>query len=334
MRVLVTGCAGFIGAHLCMKLLKKNIEVIGIDNLNAYYDASLKEARLNLFKSDPRFRFYKVDIANKTALSHVFEDNDITHVVNLAAQPGVRYSLQHPDVYLQSNIVGFFNVLELSRHYGILHVVFSSSSSVYGANTAQPYSEHDHTDHPIALYAATKKANEVMAHSYAASHGLPCTGLRFFTVYGPWGRPDMALFTFTRQMLAKESIEVYNNGEMARDFTYVDDVVESVARIVDKPAMPDDAWHSDAPDAASSYAPYRLYNVGRGEPVTLMDFIHALEKALGIQAIKKFLPLQQGDVVKTAADISLLSQAISFKPSVTLQEGVEKFVMWYRSYYG
>lgn len=334
MKVLVTGCAGFVGAHLTMKLLDKGATVVGVDNMNEYYDVSLKEGRLNLFEAHSAFTFYRIDLADREALSRVFLENDITHVVNLGAQAGVRYSLEHPDAYLQSNIIGFYSILELSRQHHIQHLIFSSSSSVYGANTKQPFNPSDQTDHQISFYAATKKTNEILAHSYAVSHGLPCTGLRFFTVYGPWGRPDMALFKFTHNILAGEEIDVYNNGEMARDFTYIDDVVESVYRVLDKPAMADSAWDSDHPNSATSFAPYRSYNVGRGQPVKLMDFIAALENELGIEAKKNFLLLQPGDVVSTSADISSLVDVTGFTPAVSVEEGVSQFVSWYRSYYG
>ncbi len=334
MNVLVTGCAGFVGAHLTVKLLNSGHTVIGVDNMNDYYDASLKEARLKLFSKNDTFTFYRVDLSDRESLSQVFAENAITHVANLGAQAGVRYSLEHPDAYLQSNIIGFYNILELSRQHHIQHLVFSSSSSVYGANTKQPFCESDQTDHQISFYAATKKTNEILAHSYAASHNLPCTGLRFFTVYGPWGRPDMALFKFTHNMLAGKEIDVYNNGDMARDFTYINDVVESVYRVLDKPATADSAWDSDHPNSATSFAPYRSYNVGRGQPVKLMDFIGALENELDVEAKKNFLPLQPGDVVSTSADISSLVNVTGFTPAVSVEEGVSQFVSWYRSYYG
>ena len=330
--VLVTGAAGFIGFHLAHRLLQEGRDVVGLDNLNDYYDPSLKRARLARLDS-PRFTFAQFDVKDTAAVLALFEKHRFTQVVHLAAQAGVRYSLTNPQAYVDSNVTGFLSVLEGCRHHGIEHLVYASSSSVYGANTRQPFSEHDNVDHPVSLYAATKKANELMAHTYAHLFGVPSTGLRFFTVYGPWGRPDMALFKFTRGIVAGEPIEVYNHGRMIRDFTYVDDVIESLYRIMNKPAAGDPAWSSDAPDPATSRAPYRVYNIGNNAPVDLMTYVHALEESLGRKAEIRFLPMQPGDVPSTMADVTELAEAVGFRPRTTVQEGIGRFVAWYREYF-
>ena len=331
--ILVTGAAGFIGSHTAQRLLERGDEVVGIDDLNDYYDPKLKHARLDRLRAHPRFRFEKIDVAGREAMAALFARLRPRRVVHLAAQAGVRYSLVNPYAYTDSNVTGFLNVLEGCRHHDVEHLVFASSSSVYGANTRQPFSEHQNVDHPVSLYAATKKANELMAHTYAHLYALRVTGLRFFTVYGPWGRPDMALFLFTRAMLADQPITVFNNGRMIRDFTYVDDIVEGVVRTLDRPAEPDPSWNGDDPDAATSYAPYRIYNIGNNEPVLLLDCIHMLEEALGKKAEMQFLPLQPGDVVSTMADVSELERAVGFRPRTPLREGIRRFVEWYRMYY-
>jgi UDP-glucuronate 4-epimerase len=333
-KILVTGAAGFIGFHLSQRLLERGDAVIGLDNLNAYYDVTLKEARLALITKHANFRFVRADLADRRAMEAVFAEELPEIVVNLAAQAGVRYSLENPHAYVESNLVGFMNVLEGCRHQGVKHCVFASSSSVYGANTRMPFSVHDNVDHPLSLYAATKKANELMAHSYAALYRLPCTGLRFFTVYGPWGRPDMALFLFTRAILEGRPIDVFNEGRMKRDFTYIDDIVEGLLRVMDRPPAPDPAWSGDRPDPSSSFAPYRLYNIGNNHPVALMDFISTLEGHLGRTAKKNFLPLQAGDVPATYADVDDLMAEVGFKPATPIAEGIGRFVAWYRAYYG
>ena len=332
--ILVTGAAGFIGSHTATRLLERGDEVLGIDNLNDYYDPTLKEARLERLRKYPKFRFEKIDIVDREGMVELFARIKPQRVVHLAAQAGVRYSLVNPHAYTDSNVTGFVNILEGCRHNGVGHLVFASTSSVYGANTKQPFSEHQNVDHPVSLYAATKKANELMAHTYAHLFGVRCTGLRFFTVYGPWGRPDMALFLFTKAMLAGQPITVFNEGQMIRDFTYVDDIVEGVVRALDRPAAPDPAWDGDAPDPATSYAPYRIYNIGNNMPVLLLDCIHMLEEALGTKAEMKFLPLQPGDVVSTMADVSELERAVGFRPHTPLRHGIQRFVDWFRSYYG
>ena len=330
MKVLITGAAGFIGYHIAERLLAQGEAVIGLDNLNDYYDPTLKEARLARLCGSRGFRFERLDIADADGMRRLFSDTKPQRVVNLAAQAGVRYSLVNPQSYIDANVQGFINILEGSRHNGVEQLVFASSSSVYGANTAQPFSEHHNVDHPVSLYAATKKANELMAHTYAALFKLPCTGLRFFTVYGPWGRPDMALFKFTRGILNDEPIEVYNYGRMIRDFTYIDDIVEGVIRIIDTEAAPDPAWNGDAPDPARSFAPYRLFNIGNNQPVPLLDFIAALEEALGRKAKMELLPMQPGDVPSTMADVSELESAVGFRPSTTIRDGIGRFVNWYK----
>jgi UDP-glucuronate 4-epimerase len=332
-KVLVTGAAGFIGFHLSRRLLEGGNEVVGVDNMTPYYDVTLKEARLSLLEASGAFRFIRSDIADRKAMAALFEAERFELVVNLAAQAGVRYSLENPHAYVESNLVGFMNVLEGCRHQHVRHLVFASSSSVYGANTRMPFSVHDNVDHPLSLYAATKKANELMAHTYASLYGLPCTGLRFFTVYGPWGRPDMALFLFTRAILEGRPIDVYNEGRMERDFTYIDDIVEGVTRIMERIPTPDAAWNDASPDPAISFAPYRLYNIGNNRPVKLMDFIATLEEHLGREAKKNFLPMQAGDVPATFADVDDLMADADFKPATPIEEGIRRFVAWYREYY-
>jgi len=332
---MITGIAGFIGAHLGKRLLDRGDEVVGLDNLNPYYDVSLKEARLAGLVGERRsLRFYRLDQADREGGAQVFTDERPEVVVNLAAQAGVRYSLENPHAYTESNLVGFVNVLEGCRQWGVEHLVFASSSSVYGANTKIPFSVHDNTDHPVSLYAATKKANELMAHSYSHLYGLPTTGLRFFTVYGPWGRPDMAYFKFTKAISEGRPIDVYNHGKMRRDFAYVDDIVEGVVRVIERTPGPDERWSGDHPDPGSSYAPYRIYNIGNNNPVDLLRFIEVLEDCLGRKAIKNFLPLQPGDVLSTYADVDDLRRDVGFKPGTPIELGLEHFVRWYRSYYG
>jgi len=333
MHVLVTGVAGFIGHHLALRLLARGDSIVGIDNLNDYYDVTLKENRLKRFPTDAKFSFRKLDITNRADIQSLFEKEKFDAVVNLAAQAGVRYSITHPHAYIEANIVGFINLIEGARHTKVKHFVFASSSSVYGANTRMPLSESDNVDHPLSLYAATKKANELMAHSYANLFQLPCTGLRFFTVYGPWGRPDMALFKFTKAILADEPIQVFNYGNMIRDFTYIDDIVEGVMRVVDATAKADPTWSGDKPDPASSYAPYRIFNIGNNNPIQLMHYINALEDCLGKKAKMDMLPMQPGDVPATAADVSCLQAAVDFHPKTEVETGIAKFVDWYRSYY-
>ncbi|GLI34521.1 NAD-dependent epimerase [Desulforhabdus amnigena] len=332
--VLVTGSAGFIGYHLALRLLKDGHPVVGMDNLNDYYDVNLKKNRLKQLQEFPDFHFHKLDLYDRAGMEDLFNRYSFETVVNLAAQAGVRYSLTNPHAYVDSNLLGFINILEGCRHQNVKHLVFASSSSVYGANTHMPFSVHHNVDHPVSLYAATKKANELMAHTYAHLYGLPCTGLRFFTVYGPWGRPDMALFLFTRAILEGKPIKVFNEGKMRRDFTYIDDIIEGVVRVIQKPPKPDSSWSGDAPDPGTSYAPYRIYNIGNNKPVELMDFITAIENCLGITAEKELLPLQPGDVPATYADIDDLKRDFGFHPRTSIQEGISRFVEWYRSYYG
>jgi len=334
MKFLVTGAAGFIGFHTCKALLDRGHEVIGLDNLNSYYDVRLKQARLKQLEGRNGFSFHKLDLVDRKGIEELFATTRPQRVIHLAAQAGVRYSLENPHAYIDSNIVGTLNVLEGCRHNGVEHLVFASSSSVYGANTALPFSVHQNVDHPLSLYAASKKANELMAHTYAHLYRLPVTGLRFFTVYGPWGRPDMALFLFTRKILAGEPIDVFNEGHHARDFTYIDDIVEGVLRTADKVATPNPDWSGDDPDPATSNAPYRLYNIGNNNPVDLMHFIACIEKALGREAKKNFLPLQPGDVPKTYANVDALVADVGFKPATPIEDGIAKFIAWYRSYYG
>jgi UDP-glucuronate 4-epimerase len=333
MRVLVTGVAGFIGHHLALRLLARGDDVVGVDNLNDYYDVSLKEDRLKRFKDHANFSFHKIDIANRGAVEALFASEAIDVIVNLAAQAGVRYSITNPHAYIDANLVGFTNMLEAARHAKVKHLVFASSSSVYGANTKLPLAESENVDHPLSLYAATKKANELMAHCYANLFAVPCTGLRFFTVYGPWGRPDMALFKFTKAILAGEPIQVFNHGNMVRDFTYVDDIVEGVVRVIDRPPEADPAWSGDAPNPATSYAPYRVFNIGNNNPVKLLRYIRAVEDCLGKKAIMEMLPMQPGDVPATAADVTRLEAATGFRPQIEVETGISRFVDWYRAYY-
>lgn len=333
MKILVTGVAGFIGSTLTHGLLARGDSVIGIDNLNNYYDVQLKMDRLAKFNDHPNFKFFKMDIADRDAIENLFRTNQFDVVVNLAAQAGVRYSLENPHAYIDANLNGFCNILEGCRHSKVGHLVYASSSSVYGANTLQPFSEHHNIDHPISLYAATKKANELMAHTYASLYKLPCTGLRFFTVYGPWGRPDMALFKFTKNILAGEPIEVYNHGDMIRDFTYVDDIVTGITHVIDTPAQPNPLWNSDSPDPATSYAPYRIYNIGNSNPVKLSEFIEAIEVALNKKAICIPMPMQPGDVPATFADVSSIMNDFAFKPNTSIQDGINQFVAWYVNYF-
>jgi UDP-glucuronate 4-epimerase len=333
MRILVTGAAGFIGFHVSKSLLDRGHEVTGLDNLSDYYDVRLKLARLEQLTARNGFRFIKQDIADRTAMPELFSKERPERVVHLAAQAGVRHAFDHPQDYIDANIVGFMNILEGCRRNEVQHLVFASTSAVYGANTSMPFSVHQNADHPVSLYGATKKANELMAHSYAHLFKLPVTGLRFFTVYGPWGRPDMSLFLFTKKILAGEPIDVFNYGDHVRDFTYIDDIVEAVVRTIDKIPQPDPRWNSNAPDPASSSAPYRLFNIGNNQPVSLLDFIECIEKALGKKARKNMLPLQPGDVQKTFAEIDDLTNAVGFKPATGIEEGIKKFVSWYRHYY-
>ena len=330
---LVTGCAGFIGMHCAQALLARGEQVVGIDNLNAYYEVSLKEARLARLLQHPGFTFERTDVADRQAMRALFERVRPTRVLHLAAQAGVRYSIDQPDDYTDSNLLGFGNILQGCRAQQVAHLVFASSSSVYGGNARLPYSERDAVDHPISYSAATKKANEVMAHSYAHLYGLPTTGLRFFTVYGPWGRPDMALFKFTRAMLANEPIDVYGQGQLVRDFTYIDDIVEGVLRVLDKPATPDPAFNPQAPHPGRGQAPYRVFNIGNNQPTVLMDYIAALEAALGLTAQKNLLPQQPGDVHSTAADTTALRDWVGFAPATPVREGVARFVQWYQEFY-
>jgi UDP-glucuronate 4-epimerase len=331
--VLVTGAAGFIGFHLSRKLLAAGKRVVGLDNLNPYYDPKLKEARLALLQAEANFEFVRADLEDRAAMAKLFETHHFDAVVNLAAQAGVRYSLENPHSYVDSNIVGFLNVLEGCRHHKVGHLVYASSSSVYGGNTTLPFSVHDSVDHPLSLYAATKKANELMAHTYSSLYGLPTTGLRFFTVYGPWGRPDMMLFLFTKAILEGKPIDVFNHGQMQRDFTYVDDIVESVSRLVDHVPPGDPTWSSAAPDPSRSRAPYRVYNIGNHTPVPLLEMIAVIERALGRTAEKRMLPMQLGDVPATFADVQDLVDDIGFKPSTSVETGVGRFVEWYRGFY-
>ncbi len=333
MHVLITGGAGFIGSSLAHRLLDRGDTVTAIDNLNDYYEVSLKEARLKQLTERDGFQFMKMDLVDEANLKALFAENQFDAVMNLAAQAGVRYSIDNPGAYVSSNLVGFGYLLECCRHHQIKHLVFASSSSVYGANTKLPFSEDDPVDHPVSLYAASKKANELMAHTYAHLYGVPCTGLRFFTVYGPWGRPDMAFFKFTRMMLAGESIPVFNHGKLSRDFTYIDDIVEGVIRVIDRPAAPDPSYDSDQPTPAASTAPFRIYNIGNGSRVKLMDYIETLEDCLGIKANYEMLPMQDGDVHATNADITRLKTEFGFEPKTDVKTGLQAFVDWYREYY-
>ncbi len=334
MKILVTGAAGFIGFHTAKALLARGDEVIGLDNLNDYYDVSLKMARLSQLDGQPGFTFHKLDLADREGMAALFAETRPDRVIHLAAQAGVRHSLKDPYAYAQSNLVGFLNVLEGCRQNEVAHLVYASSSSVYGGNTKTPFSVHDPVDHPLSLYAATKQSNELMAHSYAHLYRLPVTGLRFFTVYGPWGRPDMSPFLFTKKILEGTPIQVFNDGEHERDFTYIDDIVDGVVHAVDRIAAPDPHWSGDSPDPATSSAPYRLYNIGNNNPVALMDYIACIEEATGKEAIKEFLPMQPGDVPVTFADIDDLQRDIGFRPDTPLDVGMERFVAWYREFYG
>jgi len=333
MKVLVTGAAGFIGSALSLKLLSQDNEVIGIDNHNDYYDVTLKESRLARHLNHKKYTHIRMDISNGDVVKKLFNENQIDAVVNLAAQAGVRYSIENPEAYINTNIVGFGHILEGCRHNNISHLVYASSSSVYGSNTSMPFSVHDNVDHPLSLYAASKKTNELMAHTYSHLYGLPTTGLRFFTVYGPWGRPDMALFMFTKAILSGEKIPVFNYGNHLRDFTYVDDIVEGIVRILDKPAKSNQKWDSDNPDPGSSLSPWRIYNIGNNSPVKLLSYIEAIEEALGIKAEIELLPLQPGDVPNTYANVDDLVQDFNYKPSMDIKTGVQNFVDWYKNYY-
>ncbi|WP_333875889.1 NAD-dependent epimerase [Methylobacter sp.] len=333
MKILVTGAAGFIGSALSQKLLERGDEIVGIDNLNDYYDVNLKLARLELLRGYDRFKFIKLEIADKVSVEELFARESFQRVMHLAAQAGVRHSITNPYAYIDSNVVGFINILEGCRQGAVEHLAYASSSSVYGANTKMPFSVHDNVDHPVSLYAATKKANELMAHAYSHLYNLPTTGLRFFTVYGPWGRPDMSLFLFVRNILEGKPIDVFNYGNHRRDFTYIDDVVEGVIRVIDQPAQANADWSSENPDPATSFAPYRLYNIGNNNPVHLLTFIETLEKCLGKQAIKNFLPMQSGDVPDTYAEVAGLVHDLGYKPTTLLEDGVRKFVEWYKDFY-
>ena len=333
MKILVTGAAGFIGFHLAQRLIKEGKQVVGIDNLNDYYDVCLKRDRLKLLDGEPNFQFQEVDLADRPAMEELFEDGHFGQVVNLAAQAGVRYSIENPHAYVDSNLVGFVNILEGCRRSGVEHLVYASSSSVYGANSTTPFSVHHNVDHPISLYAASKKANELMAHTYSHLYGLPTTGLRFFTVYGPWGRPDMAMFKFTKAILEGTPIDVYNNGKMRRDFTYIDDIVEGIFRVIDATAEPNPDWFSGQPDPGTSDAPYRVYNIGNNQPVELMHLIETLEDTLERTAEKNFMPMQPGDVPETYAEVDDLIEAVGFAPNTTIEEGIARFVEWYKEYY-
>jgi len=333
MKFLITGAAGFIGFHASQYLLDRGDTVIGVDNLNDYYDPSLKEARLSQLKNNDRFNFYKIDIIDKDAVNTIFEAESPEYIIHLAAQAGVRYSIENPYAYIDSNITGFMNILEACRHNPIKHLVFASSSSVYGSNTDMPFSVNDNVDHPLSIYAATKKSNELMAHTYSNLFDIPVSGLRFFTVYGPWGRPDMALFIFTRKILNGEAIDVFNEGKHKRDFTYIDDIVEGVVRVSDNVATSNPEWNSDKPDPATSKAPYRLYNIGNNSPVELMYFIEQIEKNLDKKADKNYLPLQAGDVPATYANVDALIDHVGYSPSTSIELGIENFIKWYKCYY-
>ena len=334
MKLLLTGAAGFIGFHAAQILLARGDEVVGLDNLNDYYDPTLKQARLAILQKFPNFRFVKLDVADRPGMAELFAKEKFQRTIHLAAQAGVRYSIQNPLAYIDSNVVGFANILEGCRHNGVEHLVYASTSSVYGANTKMPFSVHQNVDHPLSFYAATKKANELMAHTYAHLYGLPVTGLRFFTVYGPWGRPDMALFLFTKNILAGLPIDVFNYGNHRRDFTFVDDIAQGVVRAMDRPAKPNDDWNGDAPDPATSKAPYRLYNIGNSSPVELTRYIECIEQNLGKKAEKNLLPLQPGDVPDTSADVEDVVRDVGYRPATSVEEGVRRFIEWYVGYYG
>lgn len=333
MKIIVTGAAGFIGFHLCKQLLKKNHQLVGLDNLNTYYDPQLKLDRLALLEKETNFLFFKTDIKDKAALDKIFEISQPELVINLAAQAGVRYSITNPDEYVDANLIGFFNVLEACRNFPVKHLIYASSSSVYGGNKTIPFSENDNVDHPVSLYAATKKSNELMAHTYSHLYGIPTTGLRFFTVYGPFGRPDMAYFSFTKDILAGKPIKVYNHGELERDFTYIDDIVECICRLLERVPQPNQEWNEKTEGISTSFAPYKVYNIGNNKPVKLMDFIELLENLIGKKAEKIFMDMQPGDVLSTYADISQLQKAVDFKPDTKIEDGLEQFVIWYKEYY-
>jgi UDP-glucuronate 4-epimerase len=333
MKILLTGAAGFIGMHTALRLLERGDEVVGVDNLNDYYDVKLKLARLARLKPHPNFNFHQINVEDRPAMAALFEQNKPSRVIHLAAQAGVRYSLENPHAYIDANLQGFINILEGCRYQSVEHLAYASSSSVYGGNTALPFSEHDNIDHPVSLYAATKKANELMAHTYSHLFRFPTTGLRFFTVYGPWGRPDMALFLFTKAILEGKPIDVFNHGKMVRDFTYIDDIVEGVIRVSDKPAEPNPLFNAATPDPATSNAPYRVFNIGNNQPTQLMEYISALETALGKTAKKNYLPMQLGDVPATAANTDAMDAWVGFKPNTSVHKGVARFVDWYRNYY-
>jgi UDP-glucuronate 4-epimerase len=333
MKILLTGAAGFIGFHLSKKLLDKSYQIIGIDNLNDYYDESLKQARLSILGKYNNFKFHKMDLIDKAALDTIFETYQPTHVINLAAQAGVRYSIENPYSYVDSNLIGFMNILEACRKYPVKHLLYASSSSVYGGNKVTPFSTNHNVDHPVSLYAATKKSNELMAHTYSHLYGIPTTGLRFFTVYGPYGRPDMAYFSFTKDILSGKPIKVFNHGKLERDFTYIDDIVEGIVRLIDKAPVANKEWDESKDDLSTSFAPYKIYNIGNNNPVQLMRFINALESALGKEAEKIYMDMQSGDVLSTYADVSDLVRDINFKPSTSIEDGLKKFVDWYYDYY-
>lgn len=332
-KILITGSAGFIGFHLALKASALGYKVVGIDNLNDYYDVNLKKSRLEILQGKSNFQFYEMDLTNRESINGLFSDNNFFSVINLAAQAGVRYSLVNPYAYLESNLHGFLNILEASRHHNVRHLIYASSSSVYGANKKMPFSVHHNVDHPISLYAASKKSNELMAHTYSALFNLPTTGLRFFTVYGPYGRPDMALFLFTKAIIEGKPIDIYNHGNMKRDFTYVDDIVESIARLIPKIPEPDINWDGLNPDPARSFAPYRIFNIGNNQPVQLMRFIEVIEEKLGKKAIRNMMPLQDGDVPDTYADVEDLMRVTDFKPSTPIEVGIGNFINWYLEYY-
>ena len=333
MKILVTGAAGFIGFHLAQRLLREGNQVVGIDNLNDYYDVQLKRDRLKLLEEEPDFQFHKIDLADRRAMGELFESGGFRQVAHFAAQPGIRYSIENPHAYADSNLVGFVNVLEGCRHSNVEHLVYASSSSIYGANSTTPFSVHHNVDHPISLYAATKKANELMAHTYSHLYGLPTTGLRLFTVYGPWGRPDMAVFKFTKAILDGKPIDVYNQGKMRRDFTYIDDIIEGIYRVMDATAEPNPDWFAGNPDPGTSEAPYRVYNIGNNTPIELMRLIETIEDTLEMKAEKNFMPMQPGDVLETYADVDDLIEAVGFAPDTTIEEGIARFVEWYKGYY-
>ena len=333
MKILITGAAGFIGFHLSKKLLDHSYQIIGIDNLNDYYDPSLKQSRLEILGKYNNFNFHKVDLKDKAAVDNIFETYQPTHIINLAAQAGVRYSIENPYAYVDSNLTGFMNILEACRNYPVEHLLYASSSSVYGGNKVAPFSTNHNVDHPVSLYAATKKSNELMAHTYSHLYGIPTTGLRFFTVYGPYGRPDMAYFSFTKDILAGKPIKVFNHGKMERDFTYIDDIVEGIVKLIDRVPTANKDWDESKDDLSTSFAPYKIYNIGNNNPVQLMRFIKALESALGQEAEKVFMDMQPGDVLRTYADVSDLERDIGFKPSTSIEDGIKKFVEWYREYY-